>query len=61
MRAGLIIAGAVVLLVGFIFTASILGAILGIPLILIGFLVLFLGLILRSKNPEIHIVEHKKK
>jgi predicted membrane protein len=56
MRAGLIIAGVIVLFIGVLLTATLIGAIIGIPLILIGTVVFFVGIFSSGKSKQvIHI------
>ena len=59
MRAGLLIAGALIVLIGFILTVTIIGAILGIPLIIAGIVIFILGLFLSSNKHSQNIVIHQ--
>jgi len=56
MRTGLIVGGVVVVILGFIFTGTIIGAIIGLPFILIGFIMIIWGLVTSGKRTEQVIV-----
>ena len=58
MRGGLLIAGAVIIFLGFLLTVTIIGAILGIPLIIVGAIVFILGLFLSPTKQQIIIQQH---
>ena len=58
MRGGLLIAGAVIIFLGFLLTVTIIGAILGIPLIIAGAIVFILGLFLSPTKQHIIIQQH---
>lgn len=49
---GTVVAGIVLLLLGLILTATIIGAILGIPLLIIGFILIIVGAASSSTNPQ---------
>lgn len=55
MRAGLLVGGLIFLVVGIIFTATLIGAIIGIPLGFIGFIMILVGLFSSSKPQQITI------
>lgn len=44
MRAGLIVAGVLLLIIGYALTLSIIGAVIGIPIGIIGFIMILVGL-----------------
>ena len=56
MRGGLLIAGAVIIFLGFLLTVTIIGAILGIPLIIAGAIVFILGLFLSPTKQQNQII-----
>ncbi|MEM3656226.1 MAG: zinc ribbon domain-containing protein [Thermoprotei archaeon] len=55
MRLGAVIAGVLVIIVGFLFGITIIGLIIGIPLIIAGFIILIYGLLASDKNININI------
>jgi len=56
MRASLLIAGVIVIFIGAILTATLLGAIIGIPLLIIGGIIFLVGLFSSGKSKQvIHI------
>ena len=56
MRGSLLIAGAVIIFIGFLLTVTIIGAILGIPLIIAGVIVFIIGLFLSATKQQNQIV-----
>ena len=56
MRGGLLIAGVVIIFLGFLLTVTIIGAILGIPLIIAGAIVFILGLFLSPVKQQHQII-----
>ena len=55
MRAGLLVGGLIFLVVGIFFTATIIGAIIGLPLGFIGFMMILVGLFSSAKPQQITI------
>lgn len=58
MRPSFILTGLIVVVVGFVLTITIIGAIIGIPLLLIGILIFFVGLFSSSKKKQVIEVKH---
>ena len=60
MNSSCILAGFVIFTIGFILTITIFGALIGIPLILASFLIMFVGLFVPSGSKETHtkIIHH---
>lgn len=56
MRGSLLVAGAVMILIGFLLTVTIIGAIFGVPLIIIGLIVLIFGLFLSPVKQQNQII-----
>ena len=56
MRGGLLIAGAVIIFIGFLLTVTIIGAIIGVPLIIAGAIVFILGLFLSPVKQQNQII-----
>ncbi|MBM3231811.1 hypothetical protein FJZ21_00320 [Candidatus Pacearchaeota archaeon] len=61
MRTSWIIGALVCFLIGYILTTTIVGAILGIPLILLSLFLLIVGIIIPGKRKIVHVYHHKKK
>jgi len=60
MRISWLFGALVCFIMGVIFTISILGAIIGIPLILLSLILLFIGIIIPGKRRVIHVHHHNK-
>lgn len=58
MRAGLLVAGVVIILIGFILTITVIGAIIGVPLIIAGIVVFIIGLFTSHSKQQIIIQQH---
>jgi len=56
MRAGLIVAGVFLLIIGFFLTLTIIGAIIGIPIGLLGFIMMIYGTVSSGKTIETRVV-----
>lgn len=60
MRTSWIIGALVCFLIGYILTTTLIGAVLGIPLILLSLLLLIIGIIIPGKKTIVHIHHHKR-
>jgi hypothetical protein len=61
MRTSWLIGALVTFVIGWFLTSTIIGAIIGIPLIGISVCILVLGLIIPGKVKEVHIHHHNKR
>ena len=61
MRASMLIGALIILIFGIIFTASVIGALIGIPLIILSIIFLILGIVLPSKRTHLVVVERAEK
>ena len=59
MRAGLIVAGVFLMIIGFLLTLTIIGALLGIPIGFIGFIMMLVGL-LTSGTRVVHVGQQQQ-
>ncbi len=59
MRTGLIIGGVVVVIVGFFFTLTIIGALIGLPFMLVGGIMMLVGIFSSGKKREQIIVSQQ--
>ena len=60
MRKSLLVTALILFLIGLILTSTIIGAIVGIPLIFISLILLILGIFLRPKKGRVHRREQKR-
>jgi predicted membrane channel-forming protein YqfA (hemolysin III family) len=61
MRSSWLFGALVCFIIGVVLTISIIGAIIGIPLIILSVILLILGIIIPGKKKEIHHIHHHKK
>jgi hypothetical protein len=60
MRTSWIIGALVCFLIGYILTTTIIGAVFGIPLILLSLILLIVGIIIPGKKTIVHVHHHRK-
>lgn len=51
----------VIFIIGIILSITLIGAIIGVPLIVISLIILFIGIFLPNSKKVIHVHHHKKK
>jgi hypothetical protein len=56
MRGGLLIAGAIIIFIGFLLTVTIIGAIIGVPMIIAGAIIFILGIFLSPVKQQQQII-----
>ena len=59
MRTSWLIGALITFIIGFILTMTFIGAILGIPLIVLSLVLLVIGIVLPGKKTEVHVHHHK--
>ncbi len=60
MRTSWLFGAFVSFIIGLILTITLIGAIIGIPLMILGLILLFIGIIIPGQKNEVHIYHHKK-
>ena len=60
MRTSWLICALVTFIIGAFFASTLIGLLVGIPLIVLSFILLIVGFILPGKKTEIHIHHHKE-
>lgn len=60
MRISWLVGALICFIMGIILTMTIIGAIMGIPLIILSVILLVIGIIIPGKRREIHIHHHKR-
>ena len=60
MRVSWLIGALVCLIMGLIFTITIIGAIIGVPLIVLSIILLIVGIIIPGRRREVHVYHHRR-
>jgi fucose permease len=60
MRSSWLGGAIITFIIGFVLTVTIIGAVIGVPLIILSVVLLFFGIIIPGQKKEIHHIHHKK-